>query len=90
MALPARLVRIRPDLSHHSDGKDYDAVAASYTKVLDVYGLMGIMRIPQDAESEDVRFLGVIVDCKSVGRLDMAEIYSISVAGFPIAHAVLL
>jgi hypothetical protein len=55
-------------------------MAASYTRIADVYGVMGILRIPLDGE-EDARFLAVVVDCKSVGRIDAADIYSISVVG---------
>jgi hypothetical protein len=53
--------------------------------IKDVYGLMGLLSIPikndDDDESEEALFLAVIVDCKSVGKLDVAEIFSISVAG---------
>ena len=54
-----------------------------YVRVRDVYGLMGILPVPdpENGEASNALFLAVIVDCKSIGKIDVAEIFSVSVAG---------
>jgi hypothetical protein len=65
-----------------ADMKELEGAGTTYNRLMDVYGIMGILRMAQETEfTEDARFLAVIVDCKSVGKIDTAEIFSISVAG---------